>query len=56
MLAKHQPSEISDVALKEVQNKAAVVFATMPKINKLEQALEIQDTDHELKKSKKNIE
>ena len=56
MLSKHQPNEISDVALKEIQAKAGLVFATMPKINQLEQALEIQDTDQELAKSKKNIE
>ena len=56
MLKKNQPTEVSDAPIKEIEKKSKEVFATLAQINKLESALEIQDEDAELAKTKKNIE
>ena len=45
MLKKHQPSELDLSMIKGLESKGAEIIAQIPKINQLDQALEIQDED-----------
>tara|TARA_B110000285_G_C14871699_1_gene489516 strand:+ start:252 stop:533 length:282 start_codon:yes stop_codon:yes gene_type:complete len=36
MLKKHQPTEVSDAPIKEIEKKSKVVFGTLAQINQLE--------------------
>ena len=45
MLKKHTPMEIDIEQVNLLGKKATMVMAQMPKINELEQSLEIQDKD-----------
>ena len=48
MLKKHQPSELDLSMIKGLEEKGKEIIAQIPKINQLENVLEIQDEDAEL--------
>ena len=56
MLKKHQPSELDSSLIKGLEEKGAEIIAQMPKINELENLLEIQEEDAELAQVKSKIE
>ena len=56
MLKKHQPSELDMSMIKGIEEKGNEVIAQIPKINQLEQVLEIQDEDDELNQVKDKIQ
>ena len=56
MLAKHQPTEIDGSMVEVLQQKATQVMVQIPKINQLEQMLEIQEEDAELTAVKSSME
>ena len=55
MLQKHQPSELDLSMIKGLEEKGGEIIAQIPKINKLENALEIQEEDAELENVKQKI-
>ena len=56
MLKKHQPSELDSSMIEGIQSKGKEIIAQMPKINELENILEIQEEDAELAQVKSQIE
>ena len=55
MLNKHQPSELDPSMIKGLDEKANEIFTQIPKINQLENSLEIQEEDSELAAVKERI-
>ena len=56
MLQKHQPSELDPQMVASLAEKKKEIFAQIPKINKLEAALDIQEEDPELVSIKQKID
>lgn len=56
MLQKHQPSELDPQMVASLDEKKNEILAQIPKINKLETDLDIQDEDPELLSIKQKIE
>merc|ERR1711934_1091343 len=56
MLKKHQPSELDSSLVKGLEEKGGEIIAQMPKINELENMLEIQEEDAELTQVKSRIQ
>ena len=56
MLLKHQPSELDTSMIKGLEEKGQEIIAQIPKINQLENTLEIQEEDAELDSIKKKIQ
>ena len=56
MMQKHQPTEVDTKMIENLEEKKREIVAQIPKINKLEQALDIQEDDPELVSIKEKIE
>ena len=56
MMQKHQPTEVDTKMIENLEEKKHEIVAQIPKINKLEQALDIQEDDPELVSIKEKIE
>ena len=56
MLQKHQPTEVDTKMIESLEEKKREIVAQIPKINKLENALDIQEDDPELVSLKQKIE
>lgn len=56
MLKKHQPSELDMAMIKGLEEKGSEIIAQIPKINQLENTLEIQEEDAELAQIKQKIQ
>ena len=56
MLQKHQPTEVDTKMIESLEEKKHEIVAQIPKINKLENALDIQEDDPELVSIKQKIE
>lgn len=56
MLQKHQPTELDVKMVENLEEKKREIVAQIPKINKLEGALDIQEEDPELLSIKSKIE
>lgn len=56
MLKKHQPTELDPAMIKGIEEKGKEIMAQIPKINQLENVLEIQEEDAELENLKKKIQ
>ena len=56
MLKKHQPSELDSSMMSGLEQKGKEIIAQMPKINELENVLEIQEEDAELAQVKSKIQ
>ena len=56
MLKKHQPSELDSSMISGLEQKGKEIIAQMPKINELENTLEIQEEDAELAQVKSKIQ
>ena len=55
MVGKHSPSQMEDDKLEMLRLKADEVISDIPKINELEQVLDIQVADPELAMMEKKI-
>ena len=56
MMQKKLPAEVDESAIKSMENKGIEITSQIPKINQLEQTLEIQEEDEELMKIKGKID